>query len=70
MVHLENEKRFGIYHTRHKRFMFGICELTEAQAYKKLYDKIGKDSYKWRWEVRRIRLNHIKEGLINIKNIK
>ena len=45
---------YGIYNTRAKEFQFGICEPTKEAASKKLWDKIGKGAYKWRFEVRKI----------------
>lgn len=45
---------YGIYNTYRKEFQFGICEKTKEEAQKKLYDRIGKDSYKWRFETRKI----------------
>lgn len=46
---------FGIYNTLKKEFQFGICEPTERAAQRKLFKKIGKDAYKWRFEVRKIK---------------
>ena len=46
---------YGIYNAMKKEFQFGICEPTKRKTMKKLFDKIGKDAYKWRFEVRRIR---------------
>lgn len=43
---------YGIYNTIKKEFQFGICEPTKKRACKKLFEKIGKDAYKWRFEVR------------------
>lgn len=45
---------YGIYNTLRKQFQFGICELTPEKAMKRLFEKIGKDAYKWRFEVRRL----------------
>ena len=45
---------YGIYNTIKKEFQFGIKEKTPKAAYKKLFNKIGKDAYKWRFEVREI----------------
>ncbi len=43
---------YGIYNTMKKEFQFWICEVTKKQAEKKLFEKIGKDAYKWRFEVK------------------
>lgn len=48
---------YGIYNTIKKEFQFGIKEKTPKEAYKKLFNKIGKDAYKWRFEVREIKIN-------------
>lgn len=48
---------YGIYNTVRKEFQFGIKEKTPKAAYKKLFNKIGKDAYKWRFEVREIEAN-------------
>lgn len=45
---------YGIYNTMKKEFQFGISEPTKKLAQKKLFEKIGKDAYKWRFEVRKI----------------
>jgi hypothetical protein len=45
---------YGIWNTNTKKFVFGICETTPQAAKKKLFDKIGKDAYKWRFEVRKL----------------
>ena len=37
-----------------KEFQFGICEDTPALAEARLKQKIGKDSHKWRFSVRRL----------------
>lgn len=45
---------YGVYNTMKKEFQFGICEPTKQAASKKLFEKIGKDAYKWRFEVRKL----------------
>ena len=45
---------YGIYNTMRRKFQFGIRELSKNKARKKLFAIIGKDSYKWRFEVKRI----------------
>jgi hypothetical protein len=37
-----------------KEFQFGICEETKEKAIKKLFEKIGNDARKWRFEARLI----------------
>jgi hypothetical protein len=43
---------YGIYNNIKKEFQFGICEPSKHKAWKALFNKIGKDAYKWRFEVR------------------
>lgn len=50
-----SDKLYGIYNTVSKQFQFGIKEPSRTKATKALYDKIGKDAYKWRFEPRRIK---------------
>jgi hypothetical protein len=50
----KRKMRYGIYNNMKNKFQFGICEPTEKAARKALYKKIGKDSYRWRFEVRKI----------------
>lgn len=46
---------YGIYNTMKKEFQFGIREETRQKAFDRLFKRIGYDSYKWRFEVRRIK---------------
>ncbi|QXN69932.1 hypothetical protein MAWWA_121 [Bacillus phage vB_BspH_Mawwa] len=46
---------YGIYNTVSKKYCFGIQEPSKSKALRKLYDKIGKDTYKWRFEIRKIK---------------
>ena len=43
-----------------KEFQFGIDEPTSKKARQKLFEKIGYDSYKWRFETRIIPKEAIK----------
>ena len=45
---------YGIWNNIKKEFQFGIKEETKQKAQNKLFKKIGYDSYRWRFEVRRI----------------
>lgn len=45
---------YGVYNRMKKEFQFGICEPSKKKAKNKLFQKIGKDAYKWRFEVRKI----------------
>lgn len=44
----------GVYNAMAKKFQFNIAETSVAKARRRLFEKIGKDAYKWRWEYRYI----------------
>lgn len=46
--------RFGIYNERTQKWLFGIQESSPGRAYKKLFDRIGKQAYQGSYTVRRI----------------
>lgn len=46
--------KYGIWNTVKKQFQFGICEDTPALAEARLFQKIGNDARKWRFETRRL----------------
>ena len=46
---------YGVYNTIKKEFQFGICEPSKRKASKKLFQKIGADAYKWRFEIRELK---------------
>ncbi len=49
------DKMYGIYNIRAKKFQFGIKEPSKRKAKQKLFDKIGNDARKWRFEVKEIK---------------
>ena len=49
-----NNKTYGIYNTVKKEFQFGIKEPSKTKAWNKLFEKIGNDDRKWRFEVKEI----------------
>lgn len=49
--------QYGVYNTVRKEFQFGICEPSKRKARQKLFDKIGNDARKWRFEIREIKSN-------------
>ena len=52
--------RYVIWNTKQNKRQFpSICELTESGAYTKLFQKIGWDSAKYRFEVRRIKIDGV-----------
>lgn len=46
--------KWGIWNCTQKCFQFDICEDTPMLAMARLYQKIGDDAKKWRFEVRQI----------------
>ena len=44
--------KYGIWNSVSKQFQFGICEDTPMLAEARLYQKIGDDAKKWRFEPR------------------
>lgn len=53
------DKVYGIYNLRKKEFQFGIKEPSKRKAIKRLFDKIGNDARKYRFEVREIKAVNI-----------
>ena len=54
----EVKKLYGIRSTVSKKFFKGIAEESKSKAWKRLRQKIGADSFKWRWEARVIQDEH------------
>lgn len=52
-------KKYGIWNVSAKCFQFGICEDTPMLAEARLYQKIGDDAKKWRFEPRMLPDNTI-----------
>ena len=46
--------KYGIYNSQKKEFQFGICEDTPMLAEARLFQKIGEDAKKWKFEVREV----------------
>ena len=46
--------KYGIYNKQKKEFQFGICEDTPMLAEERLFQKIGEDAKKWKFEVREV----------------
>lgn len=46
--------KYGIYNAARKCFQFDICEDTPCLAQARLFQKIGHDARKWRFEPRRL----------------
>lgn len=66
----KTNRRFGIWNDVQKRFVFGINEESANRARHELQRKIGKDAYKWRYEVRVIPQNWHNPENPNYKNQK
>jgi len=47
-------KKWGIWNTVRKEFQFGICEDTPMLAEARLYQKLGDDARKYRFEPRQL----------------
>ena len=45
-------KKYGIWNCLAKKFQFGICEDTPMLAEARLFQKLGEDAKKWRFETR------------------
>lgn len=52
---------YGVYNTIKKEFQFGIDEATPKKASQKLFRMIGCDSFKWRFEIRKIKIKKFEE---------
>ena len=52
--HGKKGKKYGIYNTSKKCFQFGICEDTPMLAEARLFQLIGDDARKWRFEPRQL----------------
>lgn len=53
-------KYYGVYNTHRKEFQFGICEPSKRKATDALFKKIGKDAYKWRFEIKELKFGNSK----------
>lgn len=49
------DKLYGVYNKKAKQFQFGIKEPSKNKARQRLFDKIGNDARKWRFEIREIK---------------
>ena len=57
---MNRKKRYGVWNTKKKEFQFGICEPSKTKARKKLFEKIGKDAYKYRFQIKELKLGNPK----------
>lgn len=65
---MNRKKRYGVWNTKKKEFQFGICEPNKTKARKKLFEKIGKDAYKYRFQIKELKLGNPKaEKLLTIE---
>lgn len=55
--HGRTDRKYGIWNNARKCWQFGICEDTPMLAQARLFAKIGKDAYKWRFEARALPRN-------------
>ena len=62
--------RYMVYNTSKKEYQFTrICEKTKREAKKMLYRFIGKDAYKWRFEIRKVSSEYANK-IRNAENLK
>lgn len=47
-------KKWGVWNLVKKEFQFGICEDTPMLANARLFQKIGEDARKYRFEIRQL----------------
>lgn len=47
-------EQWGVWSNWSKKWCFGIVEPSKSKARKRLFEKIGKDAYKWRFEFKKI----------------
>lgn len=59
--HGDGSSKWGIYNSVTKQFQFCICENTPCLAEKRLFKKIGNDARKWRFKVKQLPKEYIKE---------
>ena len=50
--------KYGIWNCVSKKFQFGICEDTPMLAEARLFQKLGDDARKWRFEPRPLPKNY------------
>ena len=58
---MNNGKIYGIYNTVAKEFQFGIKAKSKSEARRMLFQKIGNDARKWRFETREIKEQALKQ---------
>ena len=61
-------KQYGIWNIREKKFQFHIKEDTPMLAEARLYQKIGDDARKWRFEVRQLPVEK-KQGMVSLDEL-
>jgi hypothetical protein len=58
---------YGIYNTMAHKFQFGIKEPSKTKAMKKLFETIGKDAYRWRFEAKKLPVEKVVSSESNSK---
>ncbi len=56
-AHTPPARKWGIWNNRQQEFQFGISEDTEEEAIDALFEKIGKDANRWRFEAKKLPMN-------------
>ena len=63
-------KYYGVYNIHKKEFQFGIWEPSKRKAANALFKKIGKDAYKWGFEIKELKFVNPKAEQILRKHLK
>lgn len=58
---MNKQQMYGIWNKRKKEFQFGIKEPSKRKALQRLFEKIGNDARKWRFEVKSISEQALKQ---------
>lgn len=53
-IHGRDGEKYGVWNTVRKKFQFGICEDTPMLADARLFQRIGDNARKYRFEIRRL----------------
>lgn len=53
-MHGRDGEKYGVWNTVRKKFQFGICEDTPMLADARLFQRIGDNARKYRFEIRRL----------------
>lgn len=57
-------KLYGVWNNKKKEFQFDIVETSKNKASQALFEKIGKDAYKWRFEIKELKSGNPKAKVL------